>query len=260
METSTDRSASPLAVFGAIHRAAVRAEWGAARSTGLDLRVVDDGSTLLGAAPGFQSSMFNRALGFAEVPARAGEAVAFFAVQGVTGEIVLDPADMPAGVEPRIRLDAYLADPTAIPPVAVTGSTIRVATPGEGDAWMDLVIEGYAPDAAVATLWRSMAPSLARSDELVLLVGELDGRPVAASSIFIAGDRAWLSWATVLPAARGRGIQLAMIASRARIAAERGCTTIAAWALASAHSSRNLARAGLPLIGERVSVTAGDLS
>ena len=115
METSTDRVDAPLALFGAIHRAAVRAEWAAAQATGLDIHVVDDGEILLGAAPDFPSTMFNRALGFAEAPDRVGEAVAFFAEQGVQGDIVLDPADVPPGVTPRLRLEAYLADPTAIP-------------------------------------------------------------------------------------------------------------------------------------------------
>ena len=64
----------------------------------------------------------------------------------------------------------------------------------------------------------------------------------------------------MLPAARGLGIQRAMIAARARVAADAGCSAIAAWALASAHSSRNLARAGMPLVGERVSVAAADLA
>ena len=82
METSTDRVDAPLALFGAIHRAAVRAEWAAAQATGLDIRVVDDGEILLGAAPDFPSTMFNRALGFAEAPDRVGEAVAFFSRQG----------------------------------------------------------------------------------------------------------------------------------------------------------------------------------
>ena len=51
-----------------------------------------------------------------------------------------------------------------------------------------------------------------------------------------------------------------MIAARARVAADAGCTAIAAWALASAHSSRNLALAGMPLVGERVSLAAADLA
>lgn len=259
METSTDRVAAPLALFGAIHRAAVRAEWAAAQATGLDIRVVDDGEILLGAAPGFPSTTFNRALGFAEAPDRVGEAIAFFARHDVQGEIVLDPADAPFGVVPRLRLEAYLADPAALPAAPVPGLAIRVIDGGEAATWMDVVVEGYGPAPEVAATWRSIASGAAGDGQLRLL-GELDGRLVAASSIFISGERGWLSWATVLPAARGLGIQRAMIAARARVAADADSTVIAAWALASAHSSRNLALAGMTLVGERVSVAAADVA
>jgi hypothetical protein len=50
-----------------------------------------------------------------------------------------------------------------------------------------------------------------------------------------------------------------MIATRARMAADNGCDLVAAWALAGAHSSANLERAGLPRIGQRAVVRAADL-
>lgn len=259
MDATHHRSSHALATFGAIHRAAVRAEWASAQATGLDLRVVDDGEVLLGAAPRFPSMMFNRALGLAEAPERTAEAVAFFGAHGVVGEIVLDPADLPSGVDPRNRLDAYLCDPAVIPAATVAGLTIRAIEPDEADTWMDLVVEGYAPGPEMATMWRSMAPFTAAMTDRRLLLGELDGRLVAASSIFMTVSGAWLSWAAVLPRARGRGIQRAMIAARAQVAADHGCTTIAGWALAAEHSSRNLEAAGMPRIGERVSVTTADL-
>jgi GNAT superfamily N-acetyltransferase len=259
VETSTDIVGAPLALFGEIHRAAVRAEWAAAQATGLDIQVVDDGEILLGAAPDVPSTMFNRALGFAEVPDRVGEAVAFFARHDVGGEIVLDPADVPAGTAVRVRLEAYLADPADIPAAPVPGLAIRVAGTGDTTTWMDVVVEGYAPAPAVAAIWRSIAAG-AGGDGHLWLLGELDGRLVAASSIFISDGRGWLSWATVLPTARGLGIQRAMVAARAQVAAAAGCTAIAAWALASAHSSRNLALAGMQFIGERVTVATADLA
>ena len=108
-ESETDRAL--LARFGAAHRAAVRAEWAAAVAAGLEMRIVDDGGLLLGAAPSIPSSMFNRGLGFTEQPSRVDVALAFFAEHGVAGEIVLDPADAPSGIEPRLRLDVYVAAP-----------------------------------------------------------------------------------------------------------------------------------------------------
>src|SRR6478752_5122473 len=174
VETSTDRVAAPLALFGAIHRAAVRAEWAAAQATGLDIRVVDDGEILLGAAPDFPSTMFNRALGFAEAPERVGEAVAFFARHGVEGEIVLDPADVPTVVAPRLRLEAYLADPATVPAAPVPGLAIRVTETRDAMTWMDVVVEGYAPAPEAAAIWRSIA-ARASGDGPLRLLGELEG-------------------------------------------------------------------------------------
>jgi hypothetical protein len=63
---STAATDERLARFGAIHRAAVRAEWAAATAAGVEVRVRDDRGTMLGAAPKVSSAMFNRVLGLAE--------------------------------------------------------------------------------------------------------------------------------------------------------------------------------------------------
>ncbi len=104
-----------------------------------------------------------------------------------------------------------------------------------------------------------MAAHLGRTPDWTLIAGEADGRMVAAASLFMTDGVGWQSWASVLPAARGRGFQRALIAARTRLAAEAGCDIVAAWALAGAHSSGNLARAGLRRIGQRVVVRAADL-
>jgi GNAT superfamily N-acetyltransferase len=223
------------------------------------MAILDDGGILLGAAPSISSSQFNRGLGLAEHPGRVGEAVAFFEDHGVVGEIALDPAEVPRGVEGRLRLDVYLGDSTAVESVAVDGFETRIMAADEAGAWFEAGIEVFAPAPEVATLWRAMAPHVGRTPDWLLLAGEMDGRLVATSSLFMADGVGWLSWAMVIPRARGLGIQRAMIAARARLAADRGCEQLAAWALAGAHSSDNLARAGLERIGQRVVVRVADL-
>jgi GNAT superfamily N-acetyltransferase len=203
--------------------------------------------------------MFNRAIGLAEQPGRLAEARAFFDANGVAGELTLAPEDVPPAVEIALRLDAYLDAPDAIDPRPVEGLVIRPVGATSGETWMSVIVASYRPDPVVADLWRSMAPFVAANPRRRLLLGELDGRLVAASSIQATDDGAWLSWAGVLPEARGRGIQRAMIGARARLTAELGCDAIAAWALAGAHSSANLAASGLAPIGQRVSVRAADL-
>jgi GNAT superfamily N-acetyltransferase len=250
---------APLAGFGAIHRAAVRAEWAAATSAGLDIRIREGDGLLFGAAPTLGAPLFDRALGLAEQPHRVGEALAFFDEHGVAGEVVLAPADLPAGVEPRIRLEAYRAAPADVAGAVVDGFASRLIEQDEAADWMELTIAGNQPSREVADIWRAMAPWLAAGPGTNLLVGELDGRPCAAASLHVAGDEGWLSWASVVPADRGKGIQRAMIDDRARLATTLGCTVVAAWALAGAHSSANLQASGFERIGERVTVAAATL-
>jgi GNAT superfamily N-acetyltransferase len=245
--------------FGAIHRGAVRAEWELARLAGLDIRIEETDGLLFGASPGLDSRAFNRAVGLAERPDRIPDALAFFARHGVAGEISLGPADVPPGVEPATRLEAYLAKPTDVPPAAVDGLVIRPIGDESALVWTDTILASYQPDPDTAVLWRAMSPHVANAPGRRLLLGDLDGRTVAAGSIQLTDAGAWLSWAGVIPEARGRGIQRAMIAARARLADELGVDWIAAWAFSGEHSSANLARAGLRRIGERVSVRATDL-
>ncbi len=261
MEHPRDPAARPdaLAMLGAIHRAAVRAEWAAAQAAGIEVTVVEADGLLLGAAPTVDSTMFNRALGVADQPGRLGEALAFLAAHGVSGDIPLDPADVPAGVEPRARLDAFVAAPEAVEPAPVPGFAARIAGPDEADAWMELAIEGNERPPGTEAIWRAMVPGIASTPGWILLIGELDGRACASSSLFLTGDAGWMSWASVLPAARGHGIQRAMIAARSELAVERGCSVVAAWALVGAHSSANLARSGFSRIGERAIVRSDAL-
>src|SRR4051812_37951974 len=110
------------------------------------------------------------------------------------------------------------------------------------------------PSCGVA--WRR---SWSRTPGWMHITGSIGGEIVAAGSLFVAGGVGWQSWASVVPAARGRGIQRALIDARSRLAAEQGCDLVAAWALAGAHSSANLERAGLARIGRRVVVRSSDL-
>lgn len=245
--------------FGAIHRGAVRAEWRLARAAGLDLRVHDADGLLFGAAPGLDSRAFNRALGLTEQPDRIPDALAFFAEHGVAGEISLDPSDIPPGVEPSVRLEVYMARSRDIPPVAVDGLVIRTVGAESAETWTATIIESYAPDHYTAALWRTMSPLVAEVPGRQLLLGELEGRVVAAGSNQATDAGVWISWAGVIPDARGHGIQRAMIAARAQLAASLDAGWVAAWAVSGEHSSTNLARAGLTRVGERASVRAADL-
>jgi ribosomal protein S18 acetylase RimI-like enzyme len=52
------------------------------------------------------------------------------------------------------------------------------------------------------------------------------GKPVGAAAIYVEGEWAQFGYAAVLPQARGRGIQAALIATRVRAAHESGCRRV----------------------------------
>jgi GNAT superfamily N-acetyltransferase len=222
--------------------------------------IEEDDEVMLGAAPSIASTMFNRGLGFTEHPNRVPMAVDFFARHGVAGEVILDAGDAPAGIEPRIRLDVHVAAPGQVPPPLVAGLTVRRIDPGEADEWMSVVIAANELTPELAALWRSMTPHIPGTPGWFLIAAELEGRIAGAASLFVSNGVGWLSWASVPPPERGRGIQRALISGRARIAEQQGCDLVVAWALAGGHSSANLERAGFSRIGQRVAIRAADVA
>ncbi len=72
----------------------------------------------------------------------------------------------------------------------------------------------------------------------------LDGVPMGAGTVGLAGGVATLSGTSVLPSFRGRGGQGALIRTRLAFAWERGCTLAASATLPGTHSQANLERAG----------------
>ena len=77
------------------------------------------------------------------------------------------------------------------------------------------------------------------------------GAAVGVASLFTRRRVGLLATAAVLPAARGRGIQRALITERIRLAIERRCTTVTATALVGSPSARNLAEMGFRPVHER---------
>jgi hypothetical protein len=157
MTATPDPDSTAFARFGAIHRAAVRAEWEAARAAGLDIVIHEDNAVLFGAAPSNDSRVYNRALGIAERPDRLPDALDFFADHGVAGEVSLDPVHVPAGVDATVRLEAFLDRREVVEATQVDGLVVRPVGVESADSWTTAIIASYEPDAATAALWRSMA-------------------------------------------------------------------------------------------------------
>jgi GNAT superfamily N-acetyltransferase len=99
--------------------------------------------------------------------------------------------------------------------------------------------------------WAAVYTRLANHPHRTVLIAEMGGEPVGAASLQVAGKAGWLRGASVIPSARGRGIQRAMIAERVRIAVERGCDVVGASAEPDGSSAENLRRMGMAAIGTR---------
>ncbi len=70
-------------------------------------------------------------------------------------------------------------------------------------------------------------------------------------TLHVHGKVGLLRSGVVLPEWRGRGIQRALIAARARLAAQVGCDTVTSQAAPDTVSARNLQRMGLATVAIR---------
>jgi GNAT superfamily N-acetyltransferase len=103
----------------------------------------------------------------------------------------------------------------------------------------------------VADATRRLNPYLAAARGEHEFIAALDGRDVAISAMFTRRRVGWLGGATVLPEARGAGIQRALLADRIRRAADAGCHRVLATADVGSVSAANLEALGLRRIWTR---------
>lgn len=112
-----------------------------------------------------------------------------------------------------------------------------VGPPGGGDV-ASVARQGFGLDEP----WWWVAPLGAPGWTQV--VAYADDVPVGTGALHAAGKVAWVGAATTIPAARGRGVQAALLAHRMALAAELGATRVTAKAVSGSGSLRNLMRAG----------------
>lgn len=260
-----------LDLLESVEREAWLAMWRAAAAAGLDVRVLDRGEVAAAASPDLPGSVFNRAFGMRQVPIQRPRVEALFREAGVVGWFLVGAEEEPDDAAPGERpvgvhagsTDAVLAR-AASDVTEVDGLTIRMVDPDDADdvtRWTGLFVAGFEVQEPLADAWRRFNPILARARGHREFIASLDGRDVAASAMFTRRRVAWLGAGTVLPEARGRGIQRTLIADRARLAAAAGCTKVMATADVGGRSAANLEAVGLPRVWtrshERFDGTAG---
>ena len=106
-------------------------------------------------------------------------------------------------------------------------------------------------DRATATAFADLEAHLAGEAHHHRFIAELEGRPVGTGSLHTHHHVGWLRAGVVMPEARGRGIQRALIGARAAHARALGCDLVGASANAGGVSARNLERVGAQTVAVR---------
>ena len=131
------------------------------------------------------------------------------------------PPPLPAGLEIR-----RVCDPESRRDLG------RVTAAGFGSPTAEGMVE-LPPDAL-----ESLLPSLACANdpEIALLVGYLDGQPVASAFLFMVGSIAGITGVATVPAYRRRGLGMALTWGALREGAARGCTCATLAALGASYN------------------------
>lgn len=125
------------------------------------------------------------------------------------------------------------------------------------DSWLEVFAAG---SGATTTTARAVSDEWCRAvlatEGIHVVVAADGGRPVGCGTLQVEGRMAWLGGAATVPEDRGRGVQATLLAHRLDLAASLGCDVVAATALPSGTSARNLHRAGLMLVDSQLVLTA----
>jgi len=120
---------------------------------------------------------------------------------------------------------------------------VRVVGKDEIDVWAETACEGWSEFPEVTDFLKELNQVRAHSTGLSFLA-ELNGQPIAAGALTIAGDIALLAGASTVPSARRQGAQNALLEERLRYAATQGCTDAMMATLPGSGSQRNSERNG----------------
>jgi MOSC domain-containing protein YiiM/GNAT superfamily N-acetyltransferase len=230
------------------------ASWRAAHTAGFQISVFDDGEVVMASSAQLPGPAFNQASGLAGLPNLFSLATDFFDRHRTRGWIWA--AEEPwRGAPADLTLGMYGAAPADIADApAPDGITIRRIDASEIDKF-NAVKSGNATaggiDAGGVDPWPAVYEHMARGHARQLFIAEIHGTPVANASLHISARVGWMRGALVAPHARGRGIQRALVAVRARAAQAAGCTLVGASAEPELVSARNLEQSGMRLLGTR---------
>jgi len=229
------------------------AAWQAAVDSGFDVRIAHDGDLWMSASPEIHGPAFNRASGLARMPHLVDMATQFYDENHCPGWLIAEAPPWPGAVV-GVTINVFAATPDEIRTAnPVAGLAIRPIRPEDGATVQAIHAQtgsiGAEDDQANA--WAHVYEKLATHPHRTVFLAELNGEPVGAASVHVSGKAGWLRGASVIPSARGRGIQRALIHERVRVARDHDCDLVGAWAEPDGPSALNLEQMGLRAIGTR---------
>ena len=145
-------------------------------------------------------------------------------------------------------------------PAARAGITVDRAGRDEIEAWLDVVVEGFAvPDAqGVAShesfsreAMRAVMRELVGAHGFALYVALRAGAAVGGASMHLGEGVAHLTGAATLPEHRRRGVQSALLERRLADAAREGCELAVVTTLPGSKSQENVQKQGFELLYTR---------
>jgi hypothetical protein len=137
----------------------------------------------------------------------------------------------------------------AVPrPGLAPGVEVRVCAGEERELWGAIAAQAFNDDADVSLAHEEFGRLMAVRPDRILVMGWVDGRPVATGGLVIYGDIAWLMGDATLSAYRRRGLQQAIQRERLRLAREAGCALAVTESVPGSGSQRNMERLGFRLV------------
>jgi len=226
------------------------AGWRVARRIGQDVRLVEDGELVMAAAPRLPGPRWNQALGLARLPNLISEATDFFDGQQVEGWIVTEASPRGAAATDTV-VAVFAAHPSAIRGDRPPGLEVRELTPSDLPAWAEVGRSGGGSHRATEEFEAAFDAAVFEVPHAHRFIAMLEGQPVGVASLHVSHHTGWLRGAMVVPAARGVGIQRALIAARTARAAELGCDLAGAWAEVGSVSAANMLSLDFRQVGQR---------
>jgi MOSC domain-containing protein YiiM/GNAT superfamily N-acetyltransferase len=230
--------------------------WEAATASGFPVAIMDRGDLYAGASRALDGPVFNNAGGLRTLPHHLERVLDHFRRHGRGGWLAYESVPWPgaipefSGIVLTGSLDTPSGDWQPHPSVAVR--TVEVTSIADIETFVDLDRQAFEQVGVEAEAWRRLLPGLLRAHGHHGFIAELDGTPVGVGLLIARGRIALLRAAGVIPSARGRGVQGALIGARIAAARELRVDLIASTAGTTNRASiRNLKAAGLRPIWRR---------